>query len=256
VVERPSTLPTVVERPSTLPTVVERPSTLPTVVERPSTSPTTVPRIPTSTTSTALDLLDGSRGVATPPGQATIVIGDKATNININVVENIGEVQLDGGFTLRISPSISPIDDDSLDMDQNELRTMVGGAITVEGEDLAPNTEVEVWLNSEPILLGTTMTDEAGRFSAVFDVPNDVQAGDHTLTIVVTRLGGEIVRTSIGLVVGESEMPTEPSTDIGDEKSTSAIPSVYTFLAISLLLLAILVVVQRFIRKRRNSTLS
>jgi hypothetical protein len=51
----------------------------------------------------------------------------------------------------------------------------------IGGEGFAPNTIVEVWVNSEPILLGTVTTDAEGKFSKVFDLPVGLTPGKHTL---------------------------------------------------------------------------
>ena len=56
-----------------------------------------------------------------------------------------------------------------------------GAPIVVSGEGYLPNTAVEIWVFSEPTLIGETTTDENGQFSGQFVLPIDIALGDHTI---------------------------------------------------------------------------
>ncbi|MGA0398235.1 MAG: hypothetical protein ACO3O3_13830, partial [Ilumatobacteraceae bacterium] len=56
-----------------------------------------------------------------------------------------------------------------------------GAPIVVSGDGYLPNTGVEIWVFSEPTLIGETTTDDSGRFSSQFVLPLDIALGDHTI---------------------------------------------------------------------------
>src|SRR5690606_5264515 len=60
-------------------------------------------------------------------------------------------------------------------------RVTEDGAITITGSGYAPATAVDVWLFSEPTLLGSTRTDANGSFSATYELPDDVTLGGHSI---------------------------------------------------------------------------
>jgi hypothetical protein len=91
--------------------------------------------------------------------------------------------------------------------------------VAIQGEGFAPDTEVDVWINSTPFKLGTALTDSAGAFSETFDVPLGIELGEHTLTLSGTLSDGRPGQTSIGLVVVEIEATEPLPTDDGSNDS-------------------------------------
>jgi hypothetical protein len=85
--------------------------------------------------------------------------------------------------------------------------------VEIGGEGFAPNTVVEVWVNSEPILLGTVTTDSEGKFAKIFDLPVGLLPGQHTLTLGGTTKKGQVVKASVGLIVEEDAIVSPPATE-------------------------------------------
>ncbi|MBA3654067.1 MAG: hypothetical protein H0W70_07715 [Actinobacteria bacterium] len=57
-----------------------------------------------------------------------------------------------------------------------------GGQLTVAGRCYAPNVDVTVTLNSNPVFLGAVRTDANGSFTARFVIPVRTARGPHTIT--------------------------------------------------------------------------
>jgi hypothetical protein len=181
---------------------------------------TTVPptSIPTTTLPT-LELLPESNGVQTPPDQAVVVIDGVVTDLIVTINEdNSATIEYPGNFIVRIIPAL-PEDGVLLADGASGLRVYRDRTVAIQGEGFAPETEVEVWINSTPMKLGTAITDSAGAFSKTFDVPPGIELGEHTLTLSGTLTDGSLGRTSIGLVVVdavvEEDEVVSPPTDDG-----------------------------------------
>jgi hypothetical protein len=190
------------------------PKTVPTVV------PTTVP-----TTNTSLEVLPGSGGIAVPLGSGAAVVDGKVVELIVTVAQDgSGAIELPGEFVLRIIPrdadgSVVP------PSESNAIRAYQGRIVEIGGEGFAPNTEVEVWVNSEPVLLGTATTDQDGSFSKVFDLPVGLAPGLHTLTLGGTTKNGQVVKASVALIVEQTPSVAAISDSTNSVATTSdAVP--------------------------------
>ena len=191
-----------------------------------TTSPvTTVPptSIPTTTLPT-LELLPGSNGVQTPPDQAVVVIDGVVTDLVVTINDDgSATIEYPGNFIIRIIPT-QPEDGVLLADGTSGIRVYRDRTVAIQGEGFAPETEVEVWINSTPFKLGTVLTDSAGAFNKTFDVPPGIELGEHTLTLSGTLSDGTLVQTSIGLVVLDIEatepLPTDDGASGSDGSST------------------------------------
>src|SRR5690606_7721131 len=67
-----------------------------------------------------------------------------------------------------------------------------GNSVTVNGSGYLPGDDLEVWLHSTPVLLGTvTATD--GTFTRTVVIPANTAAGAHHLVVVGTQSGTQSV---------------------------------------------------------------
>ena len=73
--------------------------------------------------------------------------------------------------------------------------------IQVSGSGLAMQVRYEVWIFSQPQLVTTGFTDDAGAFQAVAGLP-DVEPGDHTVILRSTGADGQPIEAASGLSVG------------------------------------------------------
>jgi hypothetical protein len=63
-----------------------------------------------------------------------------------------------------------------------------GVAFSLSGSGFRPESNIEVWLYSDPVLLTTVTVDSVGSFVASVDIPADTPEGDHTV-----QIGGETI---------------------------------------------------------------
>jgi len=84
--------------------------------------------------------------------------------------------------------------------------------VTFSGEGFMPGTRADVWLFSDPTLLGTVDIADDGTFSADFAVDsNFVPTGNHTLQIQGVGDDGYVRAASLGVVVDDPiEAPVLP----------------------------------------------
>ncbi|NBW92076.1 MAG: fibronectin type III domain-containing protein, partial [Actinobacteria bacterium] len=210
------------------PVVTPTPSSIsPTTTITPTTTTTLVPKpnLPIKTPPTEqsvdspLEVLPGSGGIAVPPGSGAVVVDGKVIDLVITVAQDgVAIIQFSDEFVVRIIPrnadgTIIPPGEG------NAIRAYRGRTVEVGGEGFAPNTVVEVWVNSEPILLGTVTTDAEGKFSKVFDLPVGLLPGLHTLTLGGTTKKGQVVKASVGLIV-EEEVVIVPTDTQREESNT------------------------------------
>jgi hypothetical protein len=104
---------------------------------------------------------------------------------------------------------------------------VVGGELVVRGSGLAPHTTYELWLESDPVLLGTVTTDADGAFELVTRIPVGTVPGGHHLRLVAP--GGDVLSEPFVVVAapGEPQVPGgPPSTGTGGTTGggTSASP--------------------------------
>jgi hypothetical protein len=71
------------------------------------------------------------------------------------------------------------------------------------------------------VLLGTAITDQAGSFSKVFDLPVGLAPGLHTLTLGGTTKNGQVVKASIALLVEQTPSVATNSDSATSEATTS-----------------------------------
>jgi hypothetical protein len=82
----------------------------------------------------------------------------------------------------------------------------------VSGSGFMPGTRADVWLFSEPTLLGTVDIDENGEFTGEVNIDsNVVVVGEHTLQLQGVGEDGYVRAANLGVVVNDTaaEVPTE-----------------------------------------------
>jgi hypothetical protein len=94
------------------------------------------------------------------------------------------------------------------------LIVVQGTSVEVGGSGFQPNSLVDVWIYSTPTHLGTVTTDAEGAFSAVFDVPATIPAGDHTIKVDGKTSTGELSTVSVGVRV----LPTSQEASVEHAK--------------------------------------
>lgn len=75
-----------------------------------------------------------------------------------------------------------------------------GGTIDVRAEGLAPESDAEGLLYSEPTRLGTAQANDAGRLEHSFAVPGDIAGGNHRFVIRMKNAENRTVDLALGVV--------------------------------------------------------
>jgi hypothetical protein len=226
------------------------------VIEAPVTptpAPVTAPtKKPSSSTtppvSEGAEFFEESGGIKTAPGKAVVIINGEVRDVVIDVTGGVAAVYVDSDTILNITmrgPNGEVVSVDG----GTALHGVRGGLLEISGDGLAPNSELSVWVNSEPLFLGTTMTNENGEFSASFALPEGLVEGEHTLTIGGVAVGGVNIKTSLGLVIASA--PEAPADVVATDSSGGF--GVAEGLLAAVLLLFIGLCVALVIRRRKSA---
>ena len=75
-----------------------------------------------------------------------------------------------------------------------------GGSIQVRVEGLAPESDAEGLLYSEPVRLGTGAANDAGRLEHSYVIPQDVPSGQHRFVLRLEDAANQSVDLALGVV--------------------------------------------------------
>lgn len=135
--------------------------------------------------------------VSASPGQATcktttatscVLGGTAGTSYTVTVVARVGDATSDASPASNAAtptapqpPATVPDTNLTLTTDQGIITTAAPGQqIVFIGTGFASYSTVVISLYSDPIVLGTTVTDALGNFSKPITIPRDLAAGGHT----------------------------------------------------------------------------
>ena len=134
-----------------------------------------------------------------PAGEIQIVVNGQSIDATFKLnADNTAVVEIQGGVSFELTPENHQ---DLVDGLSNALRVLQGSSVSVAAEGLAANSRYEVWLYSEPTLLGVGTTDSNGAISQSFELPAGLSAGNHTLRIAAMNANGAQLSLSLGVIV-------------------------------------------------------
>jgi len=81
------------------------------------------------------------------------------------------------GQTVPVNPEPDPEPPTAATIDKAVVEA--GGELTVTGAGFLPGEQVQVWLHSEPQLMGVVVADAVGSVSSTFTVPTTAEVGTH-----------------------------------------------------------------------------
>jgi hypothetical protein len=167
----------------------------------PTTTTTTTPESsitiePTTTTSV---IKNSSASSAVPKGEARVTVEGtevkSSTVVEGNTVSvNVGEVKAE------VSTAGTPSNSTSTKSEQG-LVLSSGESADVSIAGLLPDSEVQVVIYSEPRSLGLLQVNEFGELVASIQIPNDMEAGPHTLVLTGLDKFGKKIELKFGLVI-------------------------------------------------------
>ena len=174
---------------------------------------------------------------AQTPGSARFIDGD--TGIDIQVEETLSENGLKfaglDDFALQI---LLKEGNGRVDSGTKSITISPSGTAEASGLGFQPGSTVEVWIFSDPRLLGTTTVLDDGSFSVSLVIPIDLDVGPYTIQVNGRLANGRERSSNIGITVSEITISEQllPSTGT----SSHALPFVIIGLALgaNLVLLA------------------
>ena len=177
----------------------------------------TVPRAPVT---------DSSGDQTRVSSGAGLVIEDDGVATAIPVVEADSKATLTDGVS-----SMAITLNERVRLNTGRVEAPPREVVEVSGSGFEPDTDVEVWVFSEPTLLGTVLVDEDGNFSAELDLPATLPVGDHTVQAEGRARGGVTKALAVGLTIENSYVfvPVEPGRVVDTRLSGSKIDDVTRF---------------------------
>lgn len=164
----------------------------PTTLTAPSTTTTTLPTvdIPEVTDDGGALIVDGQRI------EATITRENNQLIIAAGVLRaRISAVQREGGR--------APLDS------QGRIRMDQGDSIEIEVTGFGTESQVEVRMYSDPVLLGRSTVSALGNLLASYEVPDSVDDGRHTVVLLGESQQGEKLTFALAVFIGaESTGPS------------------------------------------------
>jgi hypothetical protein len=164
------------------------------------------------------------------PGESLVTVD--GNEVAVTVVREGNSFVLTGqGFSMSLTGRDTDRNDVVLDDDGN-IVLQRGGFARVTGDGFKPNSEVKVFLFSDPIELGTITTNANGAFDAEVEIPRDIVVGGHTLQANGLTAAGKIRSLSIGIVVPAELPPTGSSLNLVSLLSSALLLAGFMTLAV------------------------
>lgn len=167
----------------------------------------------------------GSGGSTLPelrPGSGTVISNGSPVTTGVAPIGNSYWVSA-GDVTLAMTAldekgTVVPRDS-SID----SFVAYVGGSVSVSGQGFLPGSEVDVWLFSDPVFLGTVTVGADGSFSGKLPLPAGVPVGNHTLQANGLTADRETMTAQMGLRVA-AEVPARLAST-GADVPVAAVPA-------------------------------
>lgn len=181
---------------------------------------------------------------AVEPGSAVVMSAGEPTEATITGVEDQKLAVVEGdGWNMAIN--LEAEDAAVQETETGALLELVRDERTqVSGTGFLAGTRADVWLFSEPTLLGTVTIDENGEFAGEVDIdPDLIPTGEHTLQLQGVGQDGYVKAASMGVVVDDAA--AETVTQSSDSPVTVAWWVVAAVILLVLLVIAVLVARRR-----------
>ena len=157
----------------------------------------TTTTIPKSTTTS----VPAPKAPALKLGEVAALVDGKAISASVTRSENKITTKVAG-----LAATIWGLDENgktvALDADGN-IRLNIGNKIVVQASGFASGEDVSIWMYSSPSRLGVIAADKAGKVEGTFDLPENIEIGNHRLIVDGTRSDGKPITVGFGVAVGD-----------------------------------------------------
>ena len=149
------------------------------------------------------------------PGQSLATQAGLPVPVTLRVIEDVRQTLVEGnGWSLAID-----LEGDGSVVEETPdggalISVVRGGEAKVQGTGFMPLTRADIWLFSDPTLLGSVDIDENGEFNGTVIVDGRVvPVGDHTLQIQGVGVDGFVLAANLGVVVNDPEAESTATTE-------------------------------------------
>ena len=171
-----------------------------------STTSTTEVRLSTSAVVTTTTVATAT--TLGPPKVSAVATGETA--VQIDGVETKSQVSRENNQLVvsagALKATIGGLNKNgtamSLDEDGN-VRLRSGDVVRIKLAGFRPNSTVEAWLFSTPVLLGSSVVSADGSVLGDFTIPKNSSEGSHRIVIVAKSKYGKATTFTVGVEVGE-----------------------------------------------------
>jgi hypothetical protein len=139
---------------------------------------------------------------ASEPGEAKAIIDGEATDMSVTRRDDQLSVSF-GALSSTLSSVTSSGSRRPLDSRGN-VRLEEGDSLQMAATGFAVDSNIEVWLFSEPKDLGIIRTTMMGEAESLLTVPTDIEPGNHRVVITGTSRSGSNVVVAVGIIMGFS----------------------------------------------------
>ncbi len=155
-----------------------------------------------------LDSTDGSAPTLRP-GQLMATNGGEPATVTVTADADQKQATVAGdGWSMAIQSDGESGGAESSGEGAVVVTLVRGQGTTVSGDGFMPGTRADVWLFSDPTLLGTAEIDENGEFSGVVNIDgNVIAAGEHTLQLQGVGADGYVRSANLGVSVVDEAPP-------------------------------------------------
>lgn len=108
------------------------------------------------------------------------------------------------GMTFATAQSSEPVSTGVLTATGTTGTVSAGDEIQIRGAGYAPGGQIDVTIESDPVLLKTVRADAAGTFEATVTIPAGLAPGDHTLKATGPHPVGGLRVLSVPITVASS----------------------------------------------------
>lgn len=147
-------------------------------------------------------------------GQKPVNGAGEPTGVQLTVDPStfLTAVQGDGwGFSIDVAGEGNSVEETA---DGGALiRVLQGGEASITGNGFLPLSRADIWLFSDPTLLGSVDIDENGEFTGNIVIDGRVIAvGDHTLQIQGVGVDGFVLAANLGVMVSDPDADAAATT--------------------------------------------
>lgn len=135
------------------------------------------------------------------------------STIDEGLITPAPSVTAPSSFTIDMGGVVSTVEHRSERITTN-MRATAGALFSVTGTQYQADSDIEVWINSTRVLLGTTTVGDDNIFTIATNLPDGIESGDHTLEIMGVDLAGNEQTTWIGLFVDEPVLVETPNFEL------------------------------------------